>query len=139
MLKVRDYDGGIAITVDDAFLLDSAGLLELIFANTQWGSTISLADGIVADLAGTLRLDFALDADLESLVGTTFDLFHWNGGLPRGVTFDQVLWPTWAAWDISDLYIGGPATLTAVPEPGTAGLLLLAGPLLARGRRTRKS
>ncbi len=115
-LKVRDYAGGIAITVDDRLEMDAAATLTLLVGDVDWGSTISLADGVVADLGGTLRLDFAPGTDVASLVGTTFDLFHWNGGLLPGNMFDRVVWPTWATWDISDLYIGGTAVLIAVPE-----------------------
>ena len=88
----------------------------------------------MADLDGTLLLSFTDDADLDSLVGTTFDLFHWNSGLLAGDAFANIDYPSWSQWDLSDLYLGGSVTLTAVPEPATLTLLAL-GILALRWRR----
>ena len=133
-LRVRDYEGDIAITIDDQMLLDADATLEIIFADAEWGSTISLADSALADLDGTLLLSFTDDADLGSLVGTTFDLFDWNGGLLPGDALTSIDYPSWSQWDLSDLYLGGSVTLVAVPEPATLTLLAL-GILAIRWRR----
>lgn len=132
-LFVRDYDGGIAITIEDGMTLDPAAVLEIVFTDADWGSTISLVDGIPVDLDGTLFLGFADGADVNALVGTTYDVFNWNGQLTAGDAFANVAWPTGFDWDISDLYLGGTVTLTAVPEP--ASVILLSLVLLAFRRR----
>jgi hypothetical protein len=98
-----------------------------------WGPTVSLA-GISADLDGTLLLSFTDDADVESLLGTTIDLFDWNGGLVPGDEFAQVDWPIGFEWDLTDPYLSGNVTLTAVPEPATLTLLVVGLLAARRGR-----
>jgi hypothetical protein len=56
------------------------------------------------------------------LLGRTFDLFNWTGVTPTGAF--AISCPD--AWDLSNLYTTGQITLTAVPEPGTLVLLMLA-------------
>ena len=134
MLWVRDYAGEIVITVEDEMLLAAETTLRISLADEEWGSKIALADGVLADLDGTLELRFTDDVDLGSLVGTTFDLFDWNGALQAGDTFAAVEYLPDYQWDLSDLYLGGSVTLTAVPEPATLTLLAL-GILMPRWRR----
>lgn len=75
-------------------------------------------------LDGTLR--FVPDASLPLARGQTFELF--DGIDAVGDTFDSLVLPALDAglsWDTSALYTAG--TLTVVPEPGAAVLLLLGG------------
>jgi len=133
-LLVRDYAGGIPITIDYQMTMAPSSTLAIFLADAVWGSTMSLAGGFIADLDGTLLLSLAEDAEVDDLLGTTFDLFNWNEGLTPGDTFAQVTWPAGFTWDLSDLYTGGTVTLTAVPEPATIALLAT-GLLLLRRRR----
>lgn len=60
----------------------------------------------------------------QGLAGDEFDLFDWNGGLVG--SFGAVNLPVLSAglaWDTGDLYQGGSISITAVPEPGTWGML----------------
>ena len=136
-LPIRDYDGDIAITIDDAMTLAEGSILDIILADATWGSTITLAGGFTPDLAGTLKLGFAPGTDPQPLLGTTFDLFNWNSLLTPGDHFSQVLSLPGYQWDLSNLYTSGEGSFTGVPEPATAGLLVLGGLILARRRRIR--
>jgi len=138
IMPIRDYGGGIAITIDDAMTLAEGSILDIIFADAAWGSTITLAGGFTPDLGGTLRLGFAPGTDPLALVGTTFDVFNWNGLLASGDQFSQVLSLPGYQWDLANLYTTGEVTFTAVPEPATVGLMLLAGVIVVRPRRMGK-
>jgi uncharacterized protein YjbI with pentapeptide repeats len=135
-LLVRDLPVTAPIVVEQTMTLDGSSILELVLDDATWGSAITFVTGDNAtaiDLDGTLRLTFADDAGLATLVGVTFDLFDWDGQLLDGDAFARVEYPAWAAWDLSDLYDGGTVTLLAIPEPGTI-LLLVVTTLLARRR-----
>jgi uncharacterized protein YjbI with pentapeptide repeats len=131
-LVVRNCDLGIA--VQTAMTLDPAALIEFRFDSAAWGSTVTPATGIVPDLGGTLRLEFADGVDPAALVGRTFDLFNWAGPLDAANRFDDVRSDAWAAWDVSNLYTTGEVTLLAVPEPATFALIALGGLALVRRR-----
>jgi uncharacterized protein YjbI with pentapeptide repeats len=133
-MLIRDYSGGIAITVDDGLIMAADATLEIVLADDDWGSTITLdlLPSTFADLDGTLFLNFADQADVHSLVGTTFDLFNWNGFLAAGDTFGNVAWPVGFDWDLSDLYASGTVTLLKVPEPSSILLLLVPALYLRR-------
>jgi hypothetical protein len=72
-------------------------------------------------------------------------LFDWTGvtnappaegAFDLGSSFDDILSGTGFTWDFTDLYTGG--TISIVPEPGRAVLILLgAGAMLLRRRRNR--
>jgi len=85
-----------------------------------------------------LRLGFAPGVDPLAFVGTSFDLFNWNGLLTPGVYFSQVLSRPGYQWDLTNLYTTGEVTFTGVPEPATVGLMLLAGVIVVRPRRMGK-
>ena len=53
-LPVRDYDGRIAISIDNGMTLTEGSSLDIILADSTWGSTITLASGFTPDLGGTL-------------------------------------------------------------------------------------
>ncbi|HOW72227.1 MAG TPA: pentapeptide repeat-containing protein [Phycisphaerae bacterium] len=136
-LPIRDYHGGIAITIDNGMALAEGSILDILFADTTWGSTITLASGSTPDLAGTLRLGLADGANPAGLVGTTFHLFDWNGQLALGDRFDAITAPPGWAWDAGNLYAAGDITLTAVPEPAMLVLAMIgAGLALCRRYRT---
>ena len=132
---IRDYDGQIPITIDYLLTMQTelvqgvpsqTSELKILFEDGDWGSTISFADLIqTIDLDGTLALGFADDVtrpDLASLIGTSFQVFDWNGHLPAGMTFREVAWQAGYDWDISDLYIGGTVTLLDAPLAGDCNL-----------------
>ncbi len=122
-LVVRDYDGDpargtgpIRITIDQHFAIAPGGTLRMVFEADAWDSTISFTTGIPVALGGTLELTFAIDVNLASQIGRTFDLFDWTGVNPTGAF--AVTSPY--TWDLSNLYTTGEVTLTNVP-----GLLVL--------------
>lgn len=135
--SLNNYTDELPITIDYAMILAEDALLDIILEDDTWGSTMILSGGFVPELNGKLRLGFAPDADILALIGTTFDLFDWNGQLPAGEEFAQVLWDSGHQWDISQLYTTGEVTFLGVPEPATAPLLLLAGLPMSRRKRRR--
>jgi hypothetical protein len=73
--------------------------------------------------------------NLAGQLGRTFDLFDWTGVNPTGVFAISSPY----AWDLSNLYTTGQVTLTAIPEPASAALGLLAlACLAARPRLIRQ-
>lgn len=132
--KIRDYEGDIGITIDRLFSSIEESTIEVYFEDADWGSTmtLNLDPGELAELDGTLWLGFIAGTDEAALVGTTFQVFDWNGFLPSGESFADVAWPTGYAWDISDLYDGGTVTLLSIPEPATMVLLALAALAIRR-------
>ena len=71
--------------------------------------------------------------NLATQVGRTFDLFDWTGVTPTG---DFTVSSPYA-WDLSNLYTTGQITVTAMPEPSSAWLLLIIGAAVSIRRRTR--
>src|SRR5262249_42449155 len=141
MLVVRDYDGypnryppvvPFPITIDQHLAMGPGGTLRMVFEADAWDSTISFAPGIPVTLGGTLGLTVADDVNPASQAGRTFDLFDWTGITPTGAF--TIASPY--AWDLSNLYTTGQVTLTAVPEPTTATLLLVFGAMIGIRRRT---
>jgi hypothetical protein len=106
----------------------SGGTLELVLGDADWGSTMAVEAGVTPDLGGTLRVRFADQANLASLVGTTFDFFNWPGVLDANNRFDAIELPPGTRWDLSQLYVTGTAKLTAIPEPSTVLLVACGAP-----------
>ena len=75
----------------------------------------------------TLELTFAQDVNPAELIGTTFDLFDWEGVALSG-EFDDVVTAAGAVWDTDNLYATGQITL--IPEPATLTLLVIAAVVL---------
>ncbi len=122
----------IPITIDQHLAMGPGGTLRMVFEADAWDSTISFAPGIPVTLGGTLELTFADDVNPASQLGRTLDLFDWTGVNPTGAFAISSPY----AWNLSNLYTTGEVTLTAIPEPSTLALLLLAcGPLLIPHRR----
>ena len=112
----------------------------MVLDGNAWGSTISFDAGIPVALGGTLDVAFAPGVDPASLLGEPIQLFNWSGVTPAG----QFTWQddlsdqngTYQedySWDISQLYTTG--VITEVPEPASAGLILLGALTLLRTRR----
>jgi hypothetical protein len=123
-LVVRDSE--IAITVTHSMHAVSGGTLELVLGDADWGSTMAVAANVTPDLGGRLRVRFADQANLASMLGTTFDFFDWPAVLDTNNRFDAIELPPGTRWDLNQLYLTGTATLTAIPEP-SAVLLFVFG------------
>ena len=124
-LRVWDYNSepAIPITIESLVSLGPESTLQMVFEDDAWGSTISFEPGIDVSLGGTLELGFADDTNPADLIGTTFDLFDWQGATVTGA-FDRIVTEPGTAWDTSSIYSTGQVTL--VPEPSTIVLLSIA-------------
>jgi hypothetical protein len=71
-----------------------------------------VAAGVTPDLGGTLRVRFADQANLASMLGTTFDFFDWPAVLDINNRFDAIELPPGTQWDLNQLYVSGTAKLT---------------------------
>lgn len=127
-------DCSLPVTVIENMIMADGSILDMVFADEAWGSTMNMYTDVVPDLGGTLRLGFAAGVDPAGLVGTTFNLFNWNGQLPPGEQFAEVSSLPGMVWDFTHLYDTGEVTLVGVPEPATVFLFASAG-ILARRRR----
>ena len=98
----------------------------------QYYATVTFGDGTVIDYAMPIETDFI---NLTAFWGITSDqlIKSIHFGLPGGGTTNEGLFA------IDNLEIGGPSSVTAVPEP--ASLLLLGSGLVGvvRYRRSRRS
>jgi uncharacterized protein YjbI with pentapeptide repeats len=106
---IYDDDGGASLTpipiaVQTAFDIDPDARLRFLFEDDAWGSTISFDPSVgTAYLGGTLELSMKLDDGLSpgDLLGTTFDLFDWDGVTIDGAFDAVVLDPAWYAAGLS--------------------------------------
>ena len=119
----------------DGDLIINAGAMEIELA----GSTVRGTDYDAIDVTGTLTLAGTLDVvlidDFDPGLDDTFDILDWGSLTGK---FDTVNLPGLSGgldWDDSNLY--GDGTITVVPEPASA-VLLLSGGVLAMLRRRRK-
>jgi hypothetical protein len=125
---------GIIAVDGDAVLADTS-LLLMELAGTGAG------DFDQFNVTGLLGFDGTLTVTLTNgfapQVGDVFDLFDF--GSTNGLAFDAVNLPDLvnAAWDTTDLYVGG-SIAVVIPEPGTFALLLLGCGLLVVARRRGK-
>jgi uncharacterized protein YjbI with pentapeptide repeats len=132
LLTIRNNPLSITATGNATF--DPASTLQFLL-DTNWTSPIGFIMGIVPSLAGTLDLELADDANPANLVGTTFQLFSWNGPLPWGDQFGAITSEPGFVWDTSQLYTTGTVTLDAVPEPAAASAFAIATIALIASRR----
>ena len=128
-LLIRDFDDDIEITIDNKMIVNTDTTLKILFEDNSWGSKISLSKNLPVVLNGTLELGFAPHTDINSLVGTTFEIFDWNEQLSSFDSFNEV--KSDYTWDLDNLYSTGEVTLLEVPEPATA-LLMLCGVFIMR-------
>jgi uncharacterized protein YjbI with pentapeptide repeats len=132
-LIVRDSD--MRITVNDSMHSVSGGTLELVLGDTFWGSTVTVEADITPDLGGTLRVRFADQTNLAPLLGRSFDFFNWPGVLDTNNRFDAIELPPGTQWDLTQLYVTGMATLTAIPEPSAVLLFVFGTAVCGVARR----
>jgi hypothetical protein len=85
-------------TIESTMTLDPTATLQMVFEDDDWGSTISFEPGIDVSLDGTLELTFANGTRPADLVGTTLDLFDWDGAVVTG-EFAEVVAERDAQWD----------------------------------------
>jgi hypothetical protein len=104
----------------------------MVFDSDSWDSTISFAPGIPVTLGRTLELTFAAEVNPASPIGRTYNLFDSTGVTPTGAI--AVSSPY--VWNLSHVYTTGDVTLTAVPEPASAWLLII-GAAVGISSRTR--
>jgi uncharacterized protein YjbI with pentapeptide repeats len=138
LLIVRDYDGAspIPIHVQQSANIEAGSVLQVLFEDATWGSTVAFDPGIAVTLAGDLELDFAAGVDPAGLLGTSYRLFDWTGVAPTGQFHLVSDLPAGLGWDASQLYSLGAVTL--VPEPATVTQLLAALLALCAGATWRR-
>ena len=117
-LVVRDYDADCnrafrtaPIHIKDGIALDASSRLRMVFDDDLWGSTISFEPGMAVALDGSLELTFAAGVAPADLVGTTFELFDWDGVTLTGAF--EIVTEAEASWDTSSLYTTGEVTLAS--------------------------
>jgi uncharacterized protein YjbI with pentapeptide repeats len=136
---VRNYEPleghmPIAIHVTQGMQFVNGGMLEFVFDDKPWNSTISFESGIPVTLNGELKLELDAATDPNLLIGNIFHLFDWSGVNPVGQF--QII--SGENWDTSHLYFDGTVTLIGIPEPSTLILLSMAAiSLIAYGWRRR--
>ncbi len=122
------------IVVSQGMSLTSSSSLDLLISGNVWNRPLSI-QGVSPQLAGTLELSFAPGTNAAALVGTTYNIFEWNGMLTPGQHFDRIVSPSGYVWDTSQLYTTGNVTLTAVPEPATLVMAFVGVVLLSAIKR----
>ena len=133
--RVWDYDGPdmdddgtpdkmLGITVEDGFAIDETGTLIIGLEDEEWGSTIEFEAGIDVCFDGTLEV--VLRDGFMPAPGDVWRLFDFDGVVPTG-EFHSFVLPdvTGCTWDTSRLMNDGVLSITAVPEPSSAMLLLI--------------
>ena len=89
--------------------MGTAGILQMVFDDQDWKSTISFDSGIPVTLGGTLKLTFKDGVDVTKLGTPTFDLFDWTGVNLNGTKFSTVDQGSYT-WDLTKLYTDGTVT-----------------------------
>jgi uncharacterized protein YjbI with pentapeptide repeats len=135
-LVIRDSD--IGILVHNSMNIVNGGTLELVLGDADWGSTIAVEAGLTPDLGGTLWVRFADQANLAPLLGRTFDFFDWPGVFDTKNRFEAIELPPGTQWDLTQLYVTGTATLTAIPEPSAVLLFAYGTATWILGRACRQ-
>jgi uncharacterized protein YjbI with pentapeptide repeats len=134
-LIVRNNPRAVTVTASATF--DSASTLSCML-DQNWTSPIGFAPGLMPRLGGALDLEIVSGTDPSTLVGTTFQLFNWNGLLPSGDQFSSYTTAPGLTWDLTNLSSTGTVTLTGVPEPSTALMVAIGLGVSAMLARRRK-
>jgi hypothetical protein len=121
----------IPVSIDNRATVGESSVLQLVFDADAWDSTVSFGRGIPVRLGGALELSFADDVDVASQIRRTLRIFNWAGVSPTG----QFELRSPYAWDTTKLYTTGEVTLVAVPEPGTASIVIFSVMVLAAACR----
>ncbi|QDU70408.1 pentapeptide repeat-containing protein [Mucisphaera calidilacus] len=133
----KSHDQPIPITFHERLIMTPTAAIHLVFADKDWGSTITFADPQTpVQIAGTLILEFDDDltlADLLLLDGVTYQLFDWTHADITG-TFDAIEYHGPGSFDTSSLMTTGEVTFHLIPEPNSLVTLALTGLALARRR-----
>jgi hypothetical protein len=134
LLVIRNNPLAISVTSSALFNPTATLWLQL---DSSWTSSINFGANVVPNLAGTLDLDLASGADALDLLGTTFQLFNWNGMLPVGTQFNAITTAPDLVWNTSHLYTDGKVTLVAVAEPMEISCFVASCFVCVRHRRPR--
>ncbi len=135
-LIIRNSTADIPIWISQEMTLDPRASLHVLVDDQAWNSTILFAPDTAVSRAGILVLDLAPGVPLDSLAGTSFQLFDWSGVNPSGEF--QIDAKHGYLWDTSGLYTSGVVSFVSVPEPSAFVLLGLgAMGLLTYGWRRR--
>ncbi|TLD71136.1 PEP-CTERM sorting domain-containing protein [Phragmitibacter flavus] len=120
----------------------SDGIIQMQIGTDGLGAPNTNADKLVVNgaalLTGTLDVSTFIAGQIFA-EGDTWDIFDWNGTVTG--SFASIVLPSLTAypllaWNTSDLYNGGSISLSAVPEP-TRALLLIAAVAAAFFNRRR--
>jgi hypothetical protein len=104
----------IPVTVQTTATFDPASTLQFQL-DQNWTSPVGFAAGVTPAFNGTLDLAFASDVAPGNLLGTTFQLFDYNAPLAAGNRFASTTTAPGYAFNLSNLYTTGAATLVGVP------------------------
>ncbi|MDZ4784415.1 MAG: amidase family protein [Planctomycetia bacterium] len=134
----------VGVEVSQSFVVAEGAQLEVLIQQGKafgFHKPIQVHDLTSVTLGGTLNIVGNKWGHREQLYGT-FDLFDWPNPLDGSNRFDAVVAPPGMFVDSSQLYSTGEVTLTAVPEPHAAWLMivmatLLIGPRVARRLSTK--
>jgi hypothetical protein len=142
VLTIRNDD--IPITVTSSATAPKNSTLAFVLED-DWTSTVTLARSITPSLKCTLNLTVDPSADVDSLIGQSFDLFDWGKTVTVKNHFLAISSDEGFTWDASKLYTTGEVTLVdapsahaglPVPEPASLAVLSLGVvALLARRKR----
>ena len=124
----------IAVKVQNVMTMGGSGVLDLVFDENPWNSTISFDAEIEVTLGGILKLEFEDGTDVSSLVGTTYHIFDWTGVGPKGkftVESDY-------AWNLDALYSTGEIILVPEPSGFVMGVMGLMGLITIRRKITNR-